>query len=183
MDARLRFLTQSAQVYAGCVPSVSAQLMIQRNILAAEHSLNISGSCLQSTCNACGTILVSGRSCSTKIETQRRPVKNFVELRNKNQLLESSIKKYIVQECYSCRRTTKILLPPKPHHGEPKKSVRDRDTEASLNVSNPDRMKLRKERARAHRRGGLQALLAKSKEDTNPSIGFGLDLMDLMKKV
>ena len=190
MDARLQFLRCSAQFYASLSSPLSAHLMLQCIANVAEKDSTSPKSGSQPVCNACGTIMIPGKNCTITVGKQEDHSKSCTSTRKVAKKPErplSFANKSIVVECHSCGRTTKSLLPRKTMSSRSRGLRQEQAVVASAVVDSPStnskgRMKVRKEKAKERKRGGLQALLAKSKDDSKISTGFGLDLMDLMKQ-
>ncbi|PMD54549.1 uncharacterized protein K444DRAFT_597481 [Hyaloscypha bicolor E] len=159
LSARLRYLNDSAHLLANTAPSTSRQLRSRCDVLMSENDLGPSDAHRQDACGACGTIMVLGWAGTMKTGPQpsrrRKP-------RPDGQAIKQT--KALIYECKTCHRKTRFPL------SEPPPATRYK--KASSNS---------KKRAKARKRGGLEALLTAKKAGPEAS-GFGLDLMDFMKK-
>jgi ribonuclease MRP protein subunit SNM1 len=181
--ARLRYLNESAHLLAVGSPSTSRYLMLRSNSLMFDGSLELSDSQRQEVCGACGTIMVIGWQSSVRVESRR--------LRRQRGTYTNPAAKEIVLKCELCDRNTRFNV----DQITPRRIVRRVDQAAKIATTRPTLQaesgpgnsnrgsanSNSKKRAKA-RKGGLGALLANKKAtDTRPA-GFGLDLMDFMKK-
>ncbi|MCJ1303096.1 hypothetical protein MMC08_005903 [Hypocenomyce scalaris] len=203
--ARLSFLARAAQSYATSAPSTSAHLVTQYRAVAAEHS---SGSPLtqpNNTCGACGSIMIPGRTCRTRLDDRSVTIEGATPRKkkrpNRSKSSPSGTEKTLTTECLLCWKSTKKSL-------QRRKSSKLTEIEGSNQVAGPSRTTTAtpgdrptprisnnnlsratpanassKKRAKARKESRLGALLAKSKSSQAPSLGFGLDLMDMMKEV
>lgn len=190
LSARLRYLNDSAHLLAITAPATSKYLMTSRNTLMFDRNIEQSEAQRRNVCGACGTIMVLGWDATMKMESQRR--------RRKKKSIDQSkdvqnTTKAMVYECESCSRVTRfpIALP------KPRNKIRLQrqtpsvgaggtiPTQAKANP-NPDiplsTNASSKKRAKARKQSGLEAILAKKKSSEASSSGFGLNLMDFMKK-
>ncbi|EKG19462.1 RNAse P Rpr2/Rpp21 subunit [Macrophomina phaseolina MS6] len=206
ISARLKYLDEAAHLLALASPETSSFLESQYSYLLAENDLAGPPSRKKDVCNACGTILVPGISCTVKQEAVA-PAK---PTRKGGKVETPKVSKSSKMKIYSCSRcSSKTRLPiasNKARMNTPKSmkvSVAATSMAAGAGSARPTGSKSvpasnaappadapatpapaasnasSKKRAKA-RKGGLQALLANSKKDTSSSKGFGLDLMDLM---
>ncbi|KAI4172063.1 MAG: hypothetical protein LQ343_003810 [Gyalolechia ehrenbergii] len=191
LDARIKFLENSAHLLRGTVPETSAHLMQQRNVVAEESDKSLNKAQLKDICRACGVILVSGSISKVSVaEKVGKKKRTFVP---EPEAFEEQSK----IECLSCHRVTvtsmqqlqenmRVVAKPvplaKPSSIALSETIPSSDSRteemgkpASANASS-------KKRARARKQGGLQALLEKSKGTDSSSGVLGLDLMDFMKE-
>ena len=191
VSARLRYLSDSAHLLAGTAPATSAHLMSQCNGLMFDNDLEPSDAYRRKSCGACGNIMLPG--ISSKMHKETREIakrKGKSDKRGSNPSLQA---RAIVYKCSFCQKNTRLPLPTttstairkstKNHSHAvslkatssvtPGNSASESSTPTSANASS-------KKRAKSRKHGGLQALLAKKNEPQ--SSGFGLDLMDLMKR-
>lgn len=190
LASRLQFLQDAAHLLLLPAPETSRHLMLKHDSLMSEHNLNPSDE-RQNSCGACGTIMVVGWEGRLDIEyvrTKRKKGKqgDNEEKRDTIGLPTPKASKTMSYTCDSCRRTTRFPmdLPTKPARYNPssrrpqpsKIPLEKPSTTSSTTTSNV------KKRTKA-KKGGLAAILAKQKESqTSSTGGFGLDLMDFMKK-
>ncbi|KAH0541310.1 hypothetical protein FGG08_004234 [Glutinoglossum americanum] len=203
----LRYLNDAAHLLSIESPAVSAHLLSQYNKLTFEGELNPSDARKRSVCGACGNIMIPGWTCHVrrKGEESRRSLRGPPTKGPKSEsrgaapgpaLQTDKVEMKVEYECRLCGRTTRQILPKKPPlkrparlaalssvpsrlMASPSTLTRNSDLDAAkpipANASS-------KKRAKARKQGGLQALLAKKKEEGEQVGDFGLDLMDLMKK-
>lgn len=182
-DRRLKFLKEAAQLLYVTSPSSSAALGAARNKLIEERDIDIEASTKEwnalrrELCGACGNLMLPGWSCEITRELRPLPKKN-------DSTMKSRREKDMVYSCLRCHRKTVQPLPAAPVRKLRKEthSMKVQKTEQPAAVSGtPDKNKgvksanaSSKQRAKS-RKGGLQAMLAKSKTQSK-----GLDLMDFM---
>ena len=192
--AKLKFLERAAQTYAGKAPGVSAHIMLQRAAIADEFGPNDSRNDRQDACQACGTFSIPGVTSKTTINRGRRSKKAPQNSKRKNHAaLKKPVQatKTLETTCLSCFRVSKVAIRPSErhrlegheNHRTPTKSENPRRTRVddtsftktvALNVST--------KRGKPRKKGGLQALVERSKEGHESTSPFGLDLMDFMKE-
>lgn len=193
LSSRLRYLKDSAQMMSSTSPATSAYLMSQVNQLMFDHEIEPSELHRRYACGACGSIMVPGWTSSLEkevIQTKpRRRKSKAVYLRPEKDKAENNTG--ITSMLYRCNLCGKNTRHRQPNHSIPayrrgKKlaqsvqlaspvATAEKQSSGSANTNS-------KKRARARKQGGLQALLAAKKENGTSNTGFGLDLMDLMKK-
>ncbi|PMD35334.1 hypothetical protein L207DRAFT_436121 [Hyaloscypha variabilis F] len=161
LSARLRFLNDSAHLLVTAAPSTSRHLRSRCNALMSENELAPSETNKRDACGGCGTIAILGWEGTMHTESQSSQQK---KIRLNGQPAKQT--KTMVYQCKTCGRKTRLPL------GTPSSATRRKP------ISSEPRFK---KRAKARKRGGLEALLAARKPDSAAS-GFGLDLMDFMKK-
>jgi RNase P subunit RPR2 len=184
-DPRLNFLREAAQLLALTSPTSSATLGAARNKLLEERDADIGATTKEwnalrrEFCGACGNLMLAGRTCEvTRRPRSRTPMRNTKENAKKPRQ-----EKDLVYLCLRCHRETVQPLPLAP----PRRSGTEaRKGTKMITVDAPDKAhKTRevkssnassKQRAKA-RKGGLQAMLSKSKTQTSRD----LDLMDFMR--
>lgn len=198
-SARLKYLNDSAHLLVTSAPGTSTYLMSRCNGLMFDNELDQSDVQKRHVCGACGNIMILGWTGTRELEFQKAQ-KGRRNTRSKVRQSSNPNVKTVVYTCERCSRRTRqsiitttsrspktlnILLPLKGSQNAPPLRATSLETHpaattpspASANASSRKRAKIRKQ-------SGLQALLARKKEtDTRGSLGgFGLDLMDLMKK-
>ena len=191
-DARLRFLEASARHYAATAPAISAHLMLQRNLEVVGREIKVVKGSASPACQSCVTIMIPGWTSKITIENEGAVGKGRSGKRSARKGREEKDKK-LVFECLACHRYVKTDL---DFSRRPRKGARGAKallstSQATAAISKPksagDPQKAvaansgSKQRAKA-RKGGLQAMLEKSKQSSTPSVGRGLGLMDLMKQ-
>ncbi|QSZ36164.1 hypothetical protein DSL72_007289 [Monilinia vaccinii-corymbosi] len=191
LAARLRYLNESAHLLATTAPSTSKYLMSRCNSLMFDHEIEQPDAQKRKSCGACGNIKLLGWDGNLEVKSQGSKKKQ----ERKKEKGVSSGEKAIVYTCGSCNKKTRHCVDIAPVTSRPKKGSIHHGA-ISKNASMPvqslttaNRMAMpstnasSKKRAKTRKLGGLGALLAKQKaSDAIPS-RFGLDLMDLMKKV
>ncbi|KAF2739991.1 hypothetical protein EJ04DRAFT_262523 [Polyplosphaeria fusca] len=191
LEKRILFLQKAAQKLVLTSPSISASLGAERDKLLATQDADLEASkkdwdaLRREVCGACGSLMLPGWSCAVSRESYASKSNKRIQ---KATLKPSSGRtKFAVYTCLRCNRNTSQPLPPRPPT-RPKRlsggtatqpdtvSTGGRDEDVvpkSVNASSKQRAKARK--------GGLQAMLAKSRRQGRTSPGAGLDLMDFMK--
>lgn len=193
LQARLRFLNDSAHLIAVGSPTTSAVLSSHYNKLLAENDLDLQASKKdqdsrrREVCGACGSLMIPGWSCHV-IQGNIKP-KEAQRAKKISRKPTSKLEKAKVYSCLRCHRKTvqpivaresKVILK-KPIVSK-SQTIQHATSAAPASITESANASSKK-RAKARKQGGLQAMLAKSKtESLGPSSrGFGLDLMDLMK--
>ena len=188
---KLRFLNTVASTYSLTVPAFSAHIMMMRATITDQPAIAESKNDVLNACKACGTVIISGVMSRTSINmgrmsrTANKGSKRSIASRPGTSV---ATEKVLETQCLSCHRVSKVAIPlskrqaSKSHARKTPQApgkLSDRSTSenaASLpNVSS-------KQRTRARKNGGLQALVERSKETRRATSAFGLDLMDLMKE-
>ena len=209
ITARARYLDESAHLLASTSPAISRHLRSQLRKLATDQNLGLSDVQIKEACGACGNLMIPGWTTRTYRENgtskrsinrnaSRRAIARNASPQTQN---EEAAVRAICHECLICNRVAResLAAPRKAskEHQEPTppsksaaattrtpnvthipaKSGPGSPASSSTNASS-------RRRAKARKQSGLQALLAKKKEESlsgGLSTGFGLDLMDLMK--
>jgi ribonuclease MRP protein subunit SNM1 len=189
VSVRLQYLNDSAHLLATTAPSTSAYLMSRCNSLMLDNEVEQTDSYRRQICGACGNIMILGWTGTRHLESLR------IGQRKRDRIptaqgSKAEVTKAIVYKCELCDRRTRINM----------NTTIARSTKASVSQSLPKKLlnstliktpsptsanASSRKRARARKHGGLQALLAKNKDSGavgRPCSGFGLDLLDLMKK-
>lgn len=194
MEAKIKFLDASACYYSVIAPATSAHLMLQRNSEAADNSvpLQIEGC---RACRACGTILIPGCTSRTRIVREKATKTRIRSREHGRDNRAGTLIKSVRVDCLICHRYEKKPLQDSDGTNIKKPSVLDTRTVPSVSGSAdkepsdmPQAARLgtpsasSKQRAKARKHGGLQAMLEKTKASGTSSSGFGLDLLDLMKQ-
>lgn len=183
-ELRLDYLRNATHLLAISSPSASSFLGSARDRLLGDAELEVSskdqGSVRLETCGACGNVMIPGWSCKIRTRPQVQIDGNIPEKKPRE---PKHTRTTTVYSCSRCNRETSQLLKPKPRrrlrgsnkslHGtvtSEKIMSRLDDTKSpkSVNTNSKQRQKARK--------GGLQAMLEKTK--TQSSSQAGLDLMD-----
>ena len=194
LSARNRFLDAAARSYAVDHPATSAHLMTQRNEDSNSLRRPLVRDSAITRCSACGTLVIPGVTSKTILRNAGpdRKVKRKNNLnRRGGETTEQEHKKdmLLIVECLRCHRHMRrpIDTPRQPRdkryaaaEGIGKTSLPETSAKNAVEKLVKDNAQS-KQRAKA-RKGGLQALLDKSKQDSSPSRG-NLDLMDFMKQI
>jgi len=194
IQSRTRFLKTSAHYYASIEPTTSAHLMSQCDFEASGSEPSAKENKAHAICKGCGTILIPGW---TLRETILKRPGEIQRPRLKKQPRHTMVQheKHMRIDCLKCYRfEEKPLDVVRSGRGESSRiikpqiatstaesnppSMRNSQSSPSLTTNNASS----RQRAKARKRGGLQAMLEKSKVSTRTSSSFGLDLLDLMKQ-
>lgn len=192
LAARLRYLNDSAHFLATSAPTTSRYLLSQCNSLMFDLEIEQSDSQKRKSCGACGTIMILGKEGKLEVESQKSNKKR----KRKKTIGASSEERATIYTCGSCNKKTKRRLDTAPVVSRPKKGAAAVQHGAAVtknvsipiqtlpttNAATPSTNANSKKRAKNRKLGGLGALLAKQKASEAKLSGFGLDLMDLMKK-
>jgi RNase P subunit RPR2 len=184
LSARLRYLNDAAHLQATAAPSTSRHLRSRCNALMAENELSLAETHRREACGACGTLTILGLRATMRSETQ--PARRR---RARPGSPATQQTKSLLYECNTCSRKTRFPLSnPLPATRHKTTSVNSRSiltsqplTKLVSGSSVSETRSSSKKRTKARKRGGLKALLA-AKNSVHRVSGFGLDLMDFMKK-
>ena len=182
-SARTQFLEAAARAYVGTDPATSAHLMAQRNLETTRNVLSVFEDPSTPYCRACGMIQVPGRTSAISVSDGRlaNRCRSTTKAMGKG---KSEGTKSILVECLTCHRYVKSALPSSPEM-EVKasaKAIASTKENVTRKTGKPTTGNAgSKQRAKA-RKGGLQAILEKSKQGSTSSVGDGLDLMNFLKQ-
>ncbi|KAK7193805.1 hypothetical protein DPSP01_011862 [Paraphaeosphaeria sporulosa] len=189
-EARLRFLREAAYQLTTSAPTVSAALSSHyiQSVIGADdlqHAKKEWDTLRREVCGSCGSILLPGWSASVshlsrRARAQKQPPKPATLPgktlvctclrcdRKSVQTLQSRAPKHVISK--PIRTETEATKAPDVHM----KIGHDQDkVNKSANATSKQRKKSRK--------GGLQAMLEKTKNQSSGQGGLGLDLMDFMQ--
>ena len=196
LTARLRYLNDSAHLLTTTAPATSKFLMSKCNSLMFDNGIEQSESQKRKVCGACGTIMILGCNSKVDVEPQRaRWGKRTPRKATRDRA------RAMVYECESCGRKTRVSIsPPTSKY----KALSVSNTKHSSSITQASNISLLppslslpqlksnissapssagKKRSKARKQGDLEAILAKQRAtDSRSSSGFGLDLLDFMKK-
>ncbi|KAF2189761.1 hypothetical protein K469DRAFT_683155 [Zopfia rhizophila CBS 207.26] len=194
IELRLRFLKESAHLLVISSPTTSAILGAERDKLLQTQEADLQASKKEwdthrrELCGACGNLMLPGWSCEVTKESHTSKPKK----REKTEKNEAGPEKSMVYSCRRCHRKTVQPLqsrPPKhmrkasalPKSTDPVSAIKDSSFQDDKTKVTKAANASSKQRAKA-RKGGLQAMLAKSKTQSSGGQpeGLGLDLMDFM---
>jgi RNase P subunit RPR2 len=185
LSTRLRYLNDSAHLLATTAPATSRHLVSRCSALIFEHELDLSEAQRRKACRACGTIMILGWEGT--LQTEARPSSRRRKTPRDDQDMKQT--KALVYKCETCGRKTRFPLCAPPQNSKQKPGLSDSrsmSTSQALTKPSPgssvsEAKSSRKKRAKARKQDGLKALLDAKKSGPEAS-GFGLDLMDFMKK-
>ena len=209
ITARARYLDESAHLLASTSPAISRHLNSKLHRVATDYNLSLPDAQQREACGACGNIMIAGWTSRTYVDRGRssRSLKKSANPRTSatkspsQKQTKGQIIKAVCYECLICSRVTRQALPA-PRKAPIEKPEQVQVAKLGANASRrpsganttsesglvpplssfPNASSRR--RAKARKQSGLQALLAKKKEESlgsGFSTDFGLDLMDLMK--
>lgn len=183
VERRSNFLREAAHLLAVSSPTTSAFLGAAQDRLIEDAETELPQKELDALrrgfCGACGNSMIAGWSCKVAHQTDTKRVRK----EKKPSKDSAQPTKHVVYTCLRCERQTLQSLQPRPskHVGrftaqkasQPLSEVKQQAKETakvvkSVNASSKERKKARK--------GGLAAMLEKSKSQSSTQGGF--DLMD-----
>lgn len=185
VERRSNFLREAAHLLAVSSPTTSAFLGAAQDKLIEDAELDLQQKEVDALrrrfCGACGNPMIAGWSCKVAHQTQTRRVRK----QKKPSKDSTQPTKHIVYTCLRCERQTVQTLQARPSKHvrkstaqkasqplpEPKQQAQEVNNNKmvkSVNASSKERKKARK--------GGLAAMLEKSKAQNSSQGGF--DLMD-----
>lgn len=181
--ARIKYLTNTAQLYSQIAPETSAHLMLECGSFAAGNDIALKMSDLQKACSACGTILTPGWTSRSSVANNSRNLRRRNKSQNGRKHVYQESTKFVITECLTCNKSTSSPLEHVPIHFSSRTSNSlSQATEAKKEDQTPLPANLAsKKRARARKQSGLHAMLQKSKSQTLGAPFPTLDLMDFMK--
>ncbi|KAJ8106188.1 hypothetical protein OPT61_g9705 [Boeremia exigua] len=180
VERRSNFLREAAHLLAVSSPTASAFLGAAQDRLIEDAEIDLQpkevDALRRAFCGACGNPMIAGWSCKVAHQTEKRA-------RNEKKLKSTQPAKHLVYTCLRCERQTVQSLQTRPPRHVRKSTARkaaqplpeskpkeqtDAKAVKSVNASSKERKKARK--------GGLAAMLEKSKAQNANQGGF--DLMD-----
>ncbi|GAB7346780.1 hypothetical protein MBLNU459_g1880t1 [Dothideomycetes sp. NU459] len=203
--AGMRHLEQASQALMITSPALSAFLGSQRAVLASTLKITDRDDEDLKRCRACSYSLIPGWSCQTSRISRSNPNKSHPRNGRKqsNGRSSNSDMMQMIYKCSRCQSETKVnVTSQKPKAARSKlkmpaaeetaqvplpnlesaTSVRPPATKMAITSKEADKPAADasvKKRPRKTKHGGLQALLAKTKNESSSPAGF--DLMDFMK--
>ena len=181
LTARLRYLNDSAHLLATTAPATSKYLMLKCNSLMFDNSIEQPEAYKRKACGACGTIMILGWEGKLEVESGRAQ-------RGKRKTTTDGTRA-MVYRCESCGSKTRLNVSTSPSSSQKHKSISHAKlTSSTLQTSNASTLSANtppqaKKRTKARKQGGLEAILARQKAAESRGLsGFGLDLLDFMKK-
>lgn len=187
-DARLRFLNASARHYTITAPATAAHLMLQHAQVAEEAGLPSGQGQPPDTCGACGTIAVAEKTAeilageSRTAEQRSRVPVTLPSPEFKASPLGTGIPQ---PKCAACHRitgkpTARVRVAGRNGTRKQQATTAAPNLSGSLASEDPPK-KGPRQRPKARKRGGLQAMVERSRISRNTGLASGLDLMDFMK--
>jgi RNase P subunit RPR2 len=154
--------------------------MSRRNSIIFESGRDRSEAQKRDACGACGTIMIPG--WESTIQLPREQIR-----KGKNKILQAAKTKVVVYTCEACGRKTCYSLDKPQISRHTPGSLKSNMTEPSATPEAvsaiPSSTSSSRKRGKSRKQGSLEALLARQKpSDPRGSGGFGLNLMDFMKK-
>ena len=191
MDAKIKFLDRAAETYALKAPSVSAHIMLERAATAEKLDTIESKKHRKDVCRACGTLLIPALTSSVSMSSGRnsRIVSSLSKRKGHSKSMQSE--KTLETHCLACHRFSKVAIRPSKRQGlgEQDHFASDSKVQSSAGIgmenelpTTPKPMNVSSKRTKARKKGGLQALVQRTKESNQTNNSFGLDLMDFMKE-
>ena len=189
--SRGKFLTAAANHYASIVPATSAQLLSQNVSEIAEGNSRMNMNDASAACKACGTILVPGWTSRTTILDKGRLEKSQKSRTGSHRQTKDGrhVDKFLRADCLKCYRYLEEPLPELRRSNRKPALVTNPSGTSAAHKSSPSSTAKptttntrSKQRAKARKHGGLQAMLEKSKASADAGPGYGLNLLDLMKQ-
>lgn len=196
ISARLKYLNDSAHLLATSAPRTSAHLMSKCHKLMFDNDLDQSDAHKTHVCGACGNIMILGWTSTRQLKA---PKAQKGKRKGKSSIGGKKIK-IMAYTCELCGRQTRqninmafprtsgtlkaISHTKSSQTATPLKTILSDTHPAARTPSSASANASSRKRAKARKQGGLQALLAKSKETSarGPADSFGLGLLDLMRK-
>ena len=201
-QSRLNHLEKSAYLLALEAPQTSAYLQAEYTRLLSEAGVHPSAARAGEVCGSCGTIMLPGLTAKIRKGANTSGSSSSSEGEIATARPSASVSTGRAHICCRCSAVTKYSIVQKPNNtlrsvkGLPEASTKNKVASSSTVRCNDKtlsrkehgsttRNKSSKGRAKARKTGGLQAMLAKSKSHSAialQSVGFGMDLMDIVKK-
>ena len=191
MDSKIKFLDRAAQTYALKAPSLSAYIMLERAATVEKLGITESKKDRKDVCRACGTLLISGVTSRSSLNRGTSPRIVSKVSKRKRQSKSTQSEKSLETHCLTCHRFSKVAILPSKRQsvGEgdrlPTNDKIQSSTGNDIEIGSPAAPKavnVSSKRTKTRRKGGLQALVQRTKESQQTSSSFGLDLMDFMKE-
>lgn len=201
IQSRLNHLERSAYLLALAGPQTSAFLQTEYMRLLLENNITPSENRANEVCGSCGTIMLPGLTAKIRKGADRI---NSSHSSTETQSTELSyrLSGRRAHICFRCSSVTKYSATKDKFDTIPSikglPQVRDERANAVTSDGQVSDQKLKRKeydstvrnknskiRAKARKKSSLQEMLAKSKMDAAAAcqkIGFGVDLMDFMKK-
>lgn len=189
LQARLRYLDAAANLLSVAAPQTSRHLRFKHGSISFDHGIDRTEEQRMKACGACGTAVVPG--LEGVLQRKRSPSKKVKKGAPRRFSTATTQPGPMVYTCNSCSRSTEFISTsqPKPPRYKitagvplPPKELVNAAPELTRRAS-PVLASGIKKKTKSTKKSGLAALLAKQKDSSQASSsGFGLNLMDFMKK-
>lgn len=185
--ARVKHLDGAARILAETAPQISRHLNLKHNTLAFQHVIDLPPERRRTVCGACGTLVKPG--VNGKLERERKGKRNGKaqnSVQHKTTLTARTQAR--IYTCFTCNQYTRTIskYPAKKPRRKEKAGVPTTVASISPVVDKPAPVPVPQtaaaKKSRSSKKSGLAALLAQQKKTQSSSSGFGLNLMDFMKK-
>ena len=187
LRARLKHLDGAACLLAVTAPSISQYLAFKHNTLAFDHEADISSEHTKKACTACGTPVKPG--VNGKLEKTHKGTREGKSARGTQSTSTQARIQTRIYTCFTCGRYTRTTsrYPKRTSRGK-NQNVIAATVAASvtpteqkpITTSTTHNAAIKK--TKSLKKSGLAALLAQQKSTQSSSSGFGLNLMDFMKR-
>ena len=187
LTARLKHLDGAARLLADTAPEISRHLMLKHNALMFDKEIDMPNERRKHVCGACGTIIkpqVNGK-LETKPKARKKAATKAAGHARTSSSKQCRVRLYTCKICDRYTRTISHYPAGIRHHRQHTPA----DTEASPTVTTVSKPTdsarphtIATKKSKSARKGGLSALLAQQKSSQSNSSGFGLNLLDFMKK-
>lgn len=174
-EARASHLANISNFYAPAQPQASSYWGSELNDLEAALDVSFKALCQRDYCHACGQIQISGVSSNTEDNTAQHIAPGAYAIRKKRKVGAGLDKVVSLTRCLHCNRYTqapsKPAKPAKPAKDfNPKEAKKAASHMTSDPASQPSPMPSEgseKKAKRKQKKGGLAAILARSKESAS----------------
>ena len=187
-DPRIKFLTSASQLVQDTSTSTSAFLGSQQLDILRSKSQIIPGALRRSLCCACGSSKLTEVAGPTPPASGSRKTRRRKKAKAVPPLLPKPLTQVLTQQCMTCDRYTRILLPlppPKLQHSSNQHtypvplSTQAQKSEQTDNAIQKVAQRTGKQRAKMRKANELASLLQSSKKSTDNAAQ--LDLMDFLR--
>jgi RNase P subunit RPR2 len=185
--ARLKHLDGAAHILAETAPQISRHLNLRHNALAFQHEVDPPAERRRTVCGACGTLVKPG--VNGKLERERKGKRSSKAQSSVQHQTTLAVRTQArIYTCFTCNRTTRMISK-YPANKPRRKEKAGVPTAAALIPPIMDKpapvpvpQTAGAKKSRSSKKSGLAALLAQQKKTQSSSSGFGLNLMDFMKR-
>lgn len=205
LSARLQYLHRAAQMLSDKAPTTSAVLESQYDKTVFDNGLPKPEMRRTEICGSCGSALRS-QHAKKGPESIRKPSKRASREQDHPSPVSSAIsnskpESRIIYECPRCNAMTRAYVSEQAQHKNPaargahvkgaplqgqasprfESSKPPAPSTSGIDLTTKPPKAISKKRVKVSKSGGLQAMLAKRKENPGSESISGLDLMDFMK--